>query len=484
MKTRDKWHRRAVKSKDKRDWNGYRFFRQEVKKEIRVAEKEYLRNEINSNYGNSRSLWKTINDCLPRKSRLHAQHNSSQLADNFNKYFTSLGRSTAIKVCEIAKEHNLEIIYEQRTENPPEIHEVSEQEVVKVIKDLPANKASGPDKLPVRIIKDCLPVISSTITSLINCSFSTNTFPDVSKIAEVIPIPKTGDKEIASNNRPISLLPTMSKVCERPAHGQYNDFLFSEDKVSPHQNGNRKLHFTESTLIKVTDDILEAMDGKLITIMVLIDFSKAFDSIDHDVLLNKLWNIGMTPNALEWFSSYLTNRSQRVRLGESLSQQLSLSHGVPQGSILGPLMFTVYVNDLPSIVVNCKPECYVDDSKRYISFLVNNLDLAIDQINKDLDQLCCWCCGNSLLVNPEKTKVLLLGTRQRLQQLPNFSIKFISKQIKPVPVAKDLGVLLDSCLAYSDHITTTVSSCMYSLFQINRVIGSQNTFTCHTFSSV
>ena len=177
----------------------------------------------------------------------------------------------------------------------------------------------------------------------------------------------------------------------------------------------------------------------------------------------------MTPSALEWFSSYLTNRSQRVRLGESLSQQLSLSHGVPQGSILGPLMFTVYVNDLPSIVVNCKPECYVDDSKLYISFLVNNLDLAIDQINKDLDQLCCSCCGNSLLVNPEKTKVLVLGTRQHLQQLPNFSIKFLSKQIKPVPVAKDLGVLLDSCLAYSDHIATTVSSCTYSLFQINRV---------------
>jgi hypothetical protein len=117
--------------------------------------------------------------------------------------------------------------------------------------------------------------------------------------------------------------------------------------------------------------------------------------------------------------------SQRVHLGESLSQQLSLSHGVPQGSILGPLMFIVYGNDLPSIVVNCKPECYVDDSKLYISFLVNNLDLAIEQINKDLDQLCCWCCGNSLLVNPEKTKVLVLGTRQRLQQLPNFSIKFL-----------------------------------------------------------
>jgi hypothetical protein len=187
---------RAVKSKDKRDWNGYRFFRHEVKKEIRVAEKEYLyvRNEINSNYGNSRSLWKTINDCSPRKSRLPAQHNSShELADNFNEYFTSLGRSTAIKVCQIATEHNLEIIYEQRTENPPEI------------------------------------------------------------------------------------------------------------------------------------------------------------------------------------------------------------------------FFTVYVNDLPSTVVNCKPECYVNDSKLYTSFLVNNFDLAIDQINKDLDQLCCWCCGNSLLVNPEKTKVLVLG---------------------------------------------------------------------------
>ena len=177
----------------------------------------------------------------------------------------------------------------------------------------------------------------------------------------------------------------------------------------------------------------------------------------------------MTPCAIKWFSSYLTNRSQRVRLGESLSQRLPLSHGVPQGSILGPLMFTVYVNDLPSIVHNCKPECYVDDSKLYISFSVNKLDSVIDQVNKDLDQICHWCCRNYLLINPEKTKVLVLGTRQRLQQLPSFSITLLSKHIKPVPVVKDLGVHLDSCLSYSDHVVKTVSSCMYILFQINRV---------------
>ena len=319
------------------------------------------------------------------------------------------------------------------------------------------------------VIKDSLPVISSTITSLINCSFTTNTFPDDWKIAEVIPIPKLGDKEIACNNRRISLLPAMSKICERLAHDQYNDFLCSEGKLSAHQNGNRKLDSTETALLKVTDILPKAMDEKLVTIMVLIDFSKAFDSINHDILLNKLWNIGMAPCALEWFSSYLMDRSQRVRLGESLSQRLPLSHGVPQGSILGPLMFTVYVNDLPSIVANCKPECYVDDSKLYVSFLVNDLDSAIDQINKDLDQLCCWCCGNSLLINPEKTKVLVLGTRQRLQQLPNFSIKHLSKHIKPAPVVKDLGVHLDSCLSYTDHTTKSVCSCIYSLFQINRI---------------
>ena len=156
-------------------------------------------------------------------------------------------------------------------------------------------------------------------------------------------------------------------------------------------------------------------------------------------------------------------------MGEALSQHLPLSHGVPQGSILGPLMFTVYVNDLPSIVQNCKPECYVDDSKLYISLSVKNLDSAIDQVNKDLDQICQWSCRNSLLINPEKTKALVLGTRQRLQQLPDFSITLLSKNIKPVPVVKDLGVHLDSCLTYSDHVVKTVSSCMYRLFQINRV---------------
>ena len=274
---------------------------------------------------------------------------------------------------------------------------------------------------------------------------------------------------MTSNYRPISLLPVMSKICERLAHGQYNHFLLSEEKLSLHQSGNKQLHSTETALLKVTDDVLKAMDEKLVTIMVLIDFSKAFDSINHNILLDKLWNIGMTPGAIKWFSSYLTNRSQRVRLGESLSQRLPLSHGVPQGSILGPLMFTVYVNDLPSIVHNCKPECYVDDSKLYISFSVKKLDSVIDQVNKDLDQICHWCCRNYLLINPEKTKVLALGTRQRLQQLPSFSITLLSKHIKPVPVVKDLGVHLDSCLSYSDHVVKTVSSCMYILFQINRV---------------
>ena len=473
MKTRDTWHRKAVRSNDNRDWNGYRFFRQEVKKELRAAEKEYVRSELTSNSGNSRSLWKTINKCLPRKSCSSTHElNSVKLANTFNEYFTSLGSSIAAETCGIATDFNLEATCPQRSATPPEtqfcFREVSETEVANVVY-IPANKAAGPDKLPARVIKDGLFVILSTITSMINCSFTTSNFPQEWKIAEVIPIPKLGDKELACNNRPISLLPVMSKICERLAHGQYNNFLCSEGKLSVHQNGNRKLHSTETALLKVTDDILKAMDEKLITIMVLIDFSKAFDSINHETLLNKLWNIGMAPSALKWFSSYLTNISQKVRLGESLSQRLPLSHGVPQGSILGPLMFTVYVNDLPSSVVNCKPECYVDDSKLYVSFVLNDLFSAIGQINKDLDQLCSWCCGNSLLINPEKTKVLAFGTRQRLQQLPGFSIKLLSKQIEPTRVAKDLGVHLDSCLSYTHHVDKTVSSCMYSLFQINRV---------------
>ena len=220
----------------------------------------------------------------------------------------------------------------------------------------------------------------------------------------------------------------------------------------------------------ITDKALEAMDAKKVTLVVLLDLSKAFDSIDHLTLLAKLQALGVSRASLDWFKSYLSERLQCVRIEAETSSLQGISHGVPQGSILGPALFTIYLNNIPSIPDVCSLESYVDDSKLYLSFPVAEASNMIQQINKDLEKIASWCCYNSLLINPEKTKQLVLGTRQMLQRLPaDFHVTLLGKKFTPSPSARDLGLQVDSTLSYDEHVTQTVSSCIGSLCQINRV---------------
>ena len=317
-------------------------------------------------------------------------------------------------------------------------------------------------KVSVRVLKDSLPAILPAITTIMNNSFNTKTFARLWKIAEVTPVPKSGDSEEPCNHRPISLLPVLSKVSEGLAHRQFADFLSANKKLAKTQSGNRKLHSTETALLCVTDDLLRAMDDKKVSVIVLLDMSKAFDSVRHDILLQKLHELGISSPSLDWFHSYLTDRYQRVRIHDSVSELLPLKYGVPQGSILGPALFSIYVNELLSVPEHCKSACYVDDSKLYLSFPSSNINTAIANLNEDLNNICSWCCRNSLLINPDKTKVLFIGVPQLLRRLPTVPVSMLGIEITPVAVAKDLGIYIDQSLTYNDHVTKTASNCLHN----------------------
>ena len=415
---------------------------------------------------------------MPKKSSSLPQFNDSHedMANSFNMYFSLVGSLTALKADHLAKDNNWTLdsnAYEtfnvSSVSEQFEFQPVSENDVANVILNLPSNKAPGFAKVPARILKDSLPATLQIITSLMNNSFKSNTFARAWKVAEVTCVPKDGDAGNPCSNRPISLLPVLSKVNERLAQRQFVTFLDNNNKLSQFQSGNRKYHSTETALLSVTDDLLKAMDEKKISILVLMDMSKAFDSINHDMLLFKLRSLGVSPSALEWFESYLKGRYQHVRIGDVASQSLPVYYGVPQGSILGPVLFTVYINDLLTVPKHCQSASYIDDSKLYLKFKTNEQCNAVSAVNSDLTEICKWCCYNSLLLNPDKTKVLVVGVPQLLRQLPDFAITLCGKPISPIPVAKDLGVFLDQCLSYNEHIRKTVASCMHKMIQINRI---------------
>ena len=341
MKERDQLHEQFSQTRCPLDWLNYKKARNTVKFKLRSSEKDYIANQISKCKKNSGALWKIIHQTLPKKecSKPVYSKDSTKVADDFNTYFATVGKNTAQAVKKLSEDNNIQPC--PYLSNPafrcPEAFKfvaVSEDEILRTIMSIPVNKSPGPDKINMRIIRDSLPYILTPVTNIINSSLLSSTYPDSWKLAEVVPIPKEGNHEIASNNRPISLLPILSKVCEKVALNQLTEYLNKYNLLSPCQSGNKRNHSTETININTTDRILKPMDQEKLAALILIDLSKAFDSIDHSILLRKLKAVGVSLSVLEWFYSFLTDRRQYVRIGSSTTNLLKITHGVPQGSTI------------------------------------------------------------------------------------------------------------------------------------------------------
>ena len=444
------------------DWEIYKSSRRQVKSSLRKAESEYVKNEITTNKGNSNALWKTIRQCLPkdRPADRVSQKPPEVLADDLNTYFVNVGRDVAIKATEMLSKFKLPIPDEEPhtiCEDVFEFQLITASYVSQLIDELLLNKSPGIDKIPAKVVKDCKIHIVDQLANLINCSLQTCTFPSAWKLAEVIPLMKNDlDAEKGPNNRPISLLPILSKLCERVAYLQLTTFSTGRGKLSKHQSGNKKLYSTETLNILTTDYIIDQMDKKNLTAMVLIDLSKAFDGISHDILLQKLIKFDISSSAIKWFKSYLEERFQSVRIGNHLSDPKLITHGVPQGSILGPLLFSLYVNDLSTIPKSANTESYVDDTKLFMSVNWNNLDNGLKELKWEaiLNSLVFSKLYFSSTVWSNTTK----RNVAKLQQVQNFAARIMDnkkfehitptlKALKWLPVSDKL-VLNDAIMTY------------------------------------
>ena len=259
------------------------------------------------------------------------------------------------------------------------------------------SKTPGCDKVNAKILKDSSPVIAPIITSLIN-SFTLSTFPLPWKKAEIVLILKSGDTEEPANTRPISLLPILSKVFERAAHLQLTNFLHSNNVIHHRQSGNRKLHSTEAALLHFTDELRNNMDQKKISVIVLLDISKAFDSIRQDLIIRKVRRAGVSESSCSQFEAVYRNV-------KSLNFWSLNPYGWSTAKIMGPVLFTLYVNDFFRVRKHCEPLGYVDDTTIFHAFPTSELNDVISAVNEDLKEISIWCCRNSLLISLDKTKL-------------------------------------------------------------------------------
>ncbi len=268
----------------------------------------------------------------------------------------------------------------------------------------------GSDKISLRFIKDSMFVIVFYLTVIINTSVSTGRFPTSWKHATVTLLFKSGDKSNTSNYRPISLLPIFSKILDKIVASQLTTFLDSKNILAVNQHGFRSKLSTETALTVITDNLYDNMDKRQISLLTLCDLSKAFDSVNHLLLLKKLIKINIDTH---WFDSYLSNRTQSVRLNNTVSSKLNVNYGVPQGSILGPLLFNIFVNDLPDFIGDGILVQYADDTQFLHSGPLDDLKVIISKTEETLRRARTYFLRQGLMMNAHKTQCTFIGTRRK-----------------------------------------------------------------------
>ena len=329
-------------------------YRNKLKSVLLKAKQSYYLNKFKLASGNLRRTWKLINNVLDKNRAdncvINFVKNGSiinspkDIVEHFNDYFVNIGSNLASAIPPQTK--HFSSYMQNSTSNSLALYFTDANEVINVVNGFSNKSSSGCDNVPVDVMKASILQIAEPLAAMINCSFRTGTFPDNLKIAKVCPVFKSGSVSNFSDYRPISVLPSFSKVFEKIAYNRLYNFVNSQDILTSCQYGFRPKHSTYMAILDMYDSISAALDNNKFAIGIFIDLAKAFDTLNHDLLCRKLEIYGIRGIPLQWFKSYLSNRKQYVSLNGISSSQKNITCGVPQGSIMGPLLFIFYINDI------------------------------------------------------------------------------------------------------------------------------------------
>ena len=344
-----------------------------------------------------------------------------------------------------------------------------EEFVFKELSNLNVTKSTGIDGFKPKFLKDGADVIKGAVTHIINLSLETGVVPNGLKSAIVKPLYKKNSRLDVGNYRPVSILPIISKILERAVYLQMEKHLKDNNILYEFQSGFRTSYSTDTCLIDLQDNIrMEISKGKYVG-MVLMDLQKAFDTVDHDILLKKLETMGFDNN--KWFESYLKGRKQMVVANDVSSETGTVTCGVPQGSILGPLLFLCYVNDMP-ISVRCKILLYADDS----ALIISGFDprKIAEELSKELESCRQWLIDNKLSLHLGKTEAILFGSKRKLKSVNSFIVRCGEIEVKNVNSVKYLGLQIDNDLSGTGVIENIINKCntrLKFLYRYNEILN-------------